>query len=37
MEGFAGLGRGFVVLCGILCHLGVVWKLCTGVAVSMST
>ena len=26
MEGLAGLGRGFAVFCGIVCHLGLVWK-----------
>jgi len=26
IEGLEGLGRGFIVLCGIVCHLGLVWK-----------
>jgi phospholipid/cholesterol/gamma-HCH transport system permease protein len=26
LGGLAGLGRGFAVLCGIVCHLGLTWK-----------
>lgn len=26
MQGLQGLGQGFIVLCGITCHLGVTWK-----------